>query len=154
MPYNDILQLFSNISNITYTRKYLFRALRIILVWPDWILSNTVANSQIVFQHILYKNPIPLPGILYKDMGHCSDNFSILQDRGTGHPLEHSSGFFHSSSSVILKHDFPIFFILLIVHLRNIDRYSFSQFHPPNLRSPPLPFLCPAYVLLSPALLP
>ena len=42
--------------------------------------------------HIFCKNSIPLCRIVYKDMGDCADQFSILNDSAAAHPLDDKSG--------------------------------------------------------------
>ena len=38
-----------------------------------------------MLQHILNKNPIPLPGILHQHMGHRPDELPVLDDGAAAH---------------------------------------------------------------------
>lgn len=54
-----------------------------------------------LFQHRFYKNAIPFRRIIDKNMCHCSDHFSILQNRRTAHALNDTSGFLNQR---IIRH--------------------------------------------------
>ena len=50
-------------------------------------LSNHLSRR---LQHILDKNPIPLRGIVYENMGHSANQFSVLDDRTAAHAVDDS----------------------------------------------------------------
>lgn len=51
-------------------------------------------------EHIFDKDSVSPRGVIYKDVGDGTDNFPVLEDRGTAHALDDSTGFSSSLSSV------------------------------------------------------
>ena len=52
----------------------------------------TISCSLSMLQHIFNKYPIPFRGILYQHMGNGANDFSVLDNRRTTHPLDDSPG--------------------------------------------------------------
>ena len=63
-------------------------------------------------QHILTKNPIPLPGILHQHMGHCPDELPVLDDGAVAHERvkERATYFDRLFQFVTASPQFPFFF--------------------------------------------
>ena len=79
-------------------------------------------------EHIFDKDSVSTRGVIYKDVGDGTDNFSVLEDRGTAHALDDSTGFFQQSFIRYLDFDSAVDVVVVRVVIQHFLKTIVVQF--------------------------
>ena len=79
-----------------------------------------------MFQHLLNKNSISFCGIADKYVGDCANQFPVLDDRTSAHPLDNSSGGRKELFIGYLQDNSTIYIIIFKVDVQNFNVILFK----------------------------
>ncbi len=78
-------------------------------------------------EHVFDKDSVSPRGVIYKDVGDGTDNFPVLEDRGTAHALDDSTGFFKQSFIRYLDFDSAVDVVVIQVKGFDFDRIELRR---------------------------
>ena len=94
---------------------------RLVLWEAMFILELHSAETQVLLQHILNKNPISSGTVLHENMGDGPYEFTVLDDRCTAHSLDDSSGQGDQVRICDFQFDSPVHVVMIEMNVGDLD---------------------------------